>query len=92
MMTKDVSAAIGLPKTANSYSEATSAAPIEPAYSVADTNTFDDLDIFDDIFMQYLTDIENIKSVANVSSQNVDLFFHTYEKKLFYRALHVKPQ
>ena len=47
MMAQDISSAIGLPKTASSYSEATSAAPIVPAYSLAHTNTFDDLDILD---------------------------------------------
>ena len=70
MMAKYSSSATDLPKTASSYNEATSAAPIEPAYPVAHTDTFDDLDISDNVFMKYLTKLESTNAMANVISQN----------------------
>ena len=81
MMAQDISSAIGLPKTASSYSEATSAVPIEPACPVAHTDTIDDLDIADDVLIKYLTDIENTNAMANVSSQNVNLSSFTPMQK-----------
>ena len=81
MMAHDISSAIGLPKTASSYSEATSAVPIEPACPVAHTDTIDDLDIADDVLIKYLTDIENTNAMANVSSQNVNLSSFTPMQK-----------